>query len=667
MIQKGISRDVATGGQGKIRFRMIVGGLCVVAACLLAKHYWGGQPADADSDWQAAASSDSPPPAAAPTVSRNVRVPTLPAAQAPVGVAPATAAQKPIPQIVAVVNGEEVTREELGRECIMHHGREVLDSMINKQLIVQECWRRGITITRADVSAEIERIAKRFSLPVDQWLKLLKQERNIDVEQYGSDIIWPTLALRRLAGQRLTISRDELEQYFEMTHGEKVSVRLISCSDPKAAEKIQSQAAAHPEDFADLAKRNSEDVNSASFGGRVQPIRRHGACKEIEQAAFSMADGEVSPVISTAGQYVILKREGLLKADRVRLDDVAPQLEEVLREKKMRTVAKDVFDELKKRSSVVVVLDDPVKRRQLPGVAAVVNGTQITVRQLAEECIARCGAAVLEDAIGRKLIAQACEKQKVTVTEAELDAEVARAASLMVRLLPNGSPDVQTFLKTVVEKQGMTVEVYRRDAVWPTVALRKLTCPNVRVTEEDVQSGFEANYGPRARCRVIVLGQLRRAQQVWEMARKRLTADYFGDLAAQYSIEGSSRALRGETPPIARHCGQPELEKEAFALKPGEMSGVIQLGDKFIILFCEGYTKPEVVDLAKVRDLIVEERPQQEAAAGDVRLVRAAARDRLDRQFPQRQEPVGRAPRRGRRHASAQPPRGAGEPRGIAS
>ena len=105
-----------------------------------------------------------------------------------------------------------------------------------------------------------------------------------------------------------------------MAHGEKVSVRLISCSDPKAAEKIQSRAAAHPEDFADLAKRNSEDVNGASFGGRVQPIHRHSTCKEIEQAAFSMTDGEVSPVILAAGQYVILKREGLLPADRVRLD-----------------------------------------------------------------------------------------------------------------------------------------------------------------------------------------------------------------------------------------------------------------------------------------------------------------------------------------------------------
>ena len=43
-------------------------------------------------------------------------------------------------------------------------------------------------------------MAKSFSLPVDQWLKLLKQEREVQPEQYANDIIWPTLALRKLAG-----------------------------------------------------------------------------------------------------------------------------------------------------------------------------------------------------------------------------------------------------------------------------------------------------------------------------------------------------------------------------------------------------------------------------------------------------------------------------------
>ena len=60
-------------------------------------------------------------------------------------------------------------------------------------------------------------------------------------------------------------------------------------------------------------------------------------------------------------------------------------------------------------------------------------------------------------------------------------------------------------------------------------------------------------------------------------------------------------------PPIAKHNGQPTLEKEAFALKPGELSGVIQMGDKYVILFCEGYTTPEKVEYDKVRDLIYED------------------------------------------------------------
>ena len=57
-------------------------------------------------------------------------------------------------------------------------------------------------------------------------------------------------------------------------------------------------------------------------------------------------------------------------------------------------------------------------------------------------------------------------------------------------------------------------------------------------------------------------------------------------------------------PPIRRHGGQPILEKEAFQLKTGELSGVIQVGDKFVILRCEGRTEPVKVDFASVRDEI---------------------------------------------------------------
>jgi parvulin-like peptidyl-prolyl isomerase len=151
------------------------------------------------------------------------------------------------------------------------------------------------------------------------------------------------------------------------------------------------------------------------------------------------------------------------------------------------------------------------------------------------------------------------------------------------------------------------LETYRRDSVWPSVALKKLVGDKVEVTNEDVQKGYEANYGPRVRCRAIVMDNLRRAQQVWEMARKNPSEEYFADLAEQYSVEASSRALRGEVPPIQRHGGQPVLEKEAFELKPGELSSLIQVDSRYVILFCLGRTEPVQVDFAAVRDLIYQD------------------------------------------------------------
>ena len=451
MTQHGRDQQSSQPRSGRFRLNLIVGGLCVITACVLIKCCWGDKAVKADSLSQPDASSEpaSTPSSvqrawfggssAAPAPARTVVIPTSAVAPANKGVVPPISSSRPIPPIVASVNGRTISCEQLGRECILHHGKEVLDSMINRLLIVQECRRQHVTITRADVDHEIERLATRFGLPVDQWLTLLKQQRGIDVEQYASEIVWPRLALCRLAAPRLKVSPEELRQCFERRYGAKVAARLIACSDPRLAAKLRTQAAAHPEDFANLAKQYSEDVNSASIGGRIQPIPQHGVCQEIEQAAFSMADGEVSKVIFAAGQYAIIKREKLVPPERVRLQDVAPSLEEILREQKMRVVASEVFDDLKKQAVIAVLMENLEKQRQMPGVAAVINGVQITVRQLAEECIARHGTDVLEGLIGRELIEQACREHNVTVSEQELDAEVARVASVMLPLLRDGA------------------------------------------------------------------------------------------------------------------------------------------------------------------------------------------------------------------------------------
>ena len=571
---------------GRRRITIILGGLFVVALCVAIRHYWGAPPASADATLKVRPSS----------VNRSRSVEPR--------VKPKRDAKPTIPEVVAAVNSRRITHKDLARECLMHYGEDVLESMFNKKLIADECRRRGISVTRDDVDAEIERMAKRFNIPVDRWLKMLEQERNVTAAQYADDIIWPTLALRKLAGDQLTITREELVKEFETSYGEAVRARLIAVSRMEKAKKLRAQAAANPDDFGSLAKDYSEDAPSASVKGVIHPIRKHGSYKEIEEAVFNMADGEISPVIQAGGQYLILKREGVIPARSVKFERIAPQLEEIIRDRKMRSVAQDVFKQLQDSAKIEIVWNDRAKRGRMPGVAAVVNGAQLAIGELADECVARHGLETLEGMISRAILEQACNKRGLTVTDADIDAEIARAALTGITPKPDGSPDVEAWLELVKKNQGISLDVYRRDAVWPTVALKKLVGEKVQVTEEDLRKGFDANYGPRVRCLAIVLDNLRRAQQVFEMARRKNTSQNFGDLAGEYSVESGSQALRGEIPPIKRHCGQPSLEEEAFSLRQGEISGVIQVADKFIILRCEGYTKPINVQFAEVRSEI---------------------------------------------------------------
>jgi hypothetical protein len=147
------------------------------------------------------------------------------------------------------------------------------------------------------------------------------------------------------------------------------------------------------------------------------------------------------------------------------------------------------------------------------------------------------------------------------------------------------------------------------------VALKKLVANRVQVTEEDIQKGFEANFGTRAEVLAIVLSNQRTAQEVWEMARNRPTEQFFGELANQYSVEPSSRSNFGKVPPLRRHSGQPTLEKAAFGMKPGETSAIIEVGGQYVILRCQGFTDPVVTDINAVRvELMSEKRDVQTAS-----------------------------------------------------
>jgi parvulin-like peptidyl-prolyl isomerase len=510
--------------------------------------------------------------------------------------------------VVAVVNANPITRQELSKACVERYGADVLDNMINRHLILQACHHHGITVTETEVREEIQRIAEKFGLTMQSYLQLLQKERDIEPDQYSREIVWPMLALRRLVADKVEVTDEEFNRAFLSQFGEAVKCRMIMVGKKETADSIQQQAAANPAQFKVLAKQRSEDESSASVGGLIPPIRRYNGDSRIEEAAFALNNDQVSPVLQLGDQWIILQSVRRILASTPSpqaLPSIRAQITDRIRDEKMRTAASELFGQLQQESRVEKFLGNAELSKQNPGIAAIINGQKVSVSVVGAECIKRHGLDVLEGEINRKLLTQALRRAGKTVADAEIKQEIARAAASVGYVRGDGSADVQAWMESVMRDGKTTESIYTADAVWPSVALTKLVSDQITLTDEDLQLGFESSFGPRVEILAIVLSDQRSAQKIWEMARDNPTDEFFGMLAEQYSIEPVSASNRGKVPPIRKHGGQPAIEREAFQLKPGELSGIIVTGDKHIILRCQGYTEPVVKDFEAVRTELV--------------------------------------------------------------
>lgn len=372
--------------------------------------------------------------------------------------------------VMALVNGRDISRQDLIDACVRRHGEDVLESLVNKRLILTHCKKRGISVSGEEINLEIDRMAKRFQLGREQWFEMLENERGISPEEYARDIVWPTLALRKLAASDLTPAADEVQKKFEQEFGEMIQTRLLAVGSRDLAEQLHAQLTAAPETFSRVAIEHSIDVNSASVGGLIQPIRRHVGDEAIELEAFSLQPGDISAILEVAGQFVILKCESRIPPRNINPAEVEPQIVEKIKDEKLRDVAQNLFAQLQKTATIQNVFNYPQLRQTMPGVVATVNGDRITMKQLGQECLLRHGEDVLETEISRMLLEQSLEQSGLTISQEELEAEVRHAAELAGEVDASGQVDLAKWYATVLQEQGVSKALYLREAVWPSAA-----------------------------------------------------------------------------------------------------------------------------------------------------------------------------------------------------
>lgn len=103
------------------------------------------------------------------------------------------------------------------------------------------------------------------------------------------------------------------------------------------AESIRKQIAGGA-DFAELAKKESDDTASGARGGDLGEFARGQMVPEFEEAAFTTKEGEISPVIRTQFGYHIIK---VAKRSVTELGQVREDLETEIKRERLQKMIDD--------------------------------------------------------------------------------------------------------------------------------------------------------------------------------------------------------------------------------------------------------------------------------------------------------------------------------------
>ena len=274
---------------------------------------------------------------------------------------------------IAKVNGEVISRQQLADECVARKGEEILETLIARKLIDQAIKAKNVTVTAADVDAEIERVAQTIGggMSRENWLRTLHKERGISPVQYARDVIYPSLALRKLAMPRVTVTPADYKEAFASAFGPKLRARIILVNQLQAGKAMWEELKKNPERFEKLAKDDprSIDEGTRSLGGQLaEPIRRYSQPRTVSDAAFrdlvdgdttdksrTPKDGDISGLIQVSKDaWVIIKRESLEPGEVRNPDDPAlkQQVMAAIRENKVKEEISKVYEEIAKSAAI---------------------------------------------------------------------------------------------------------------------------------------------------------------------------------------------------------------------------------------------------------------------------------------------------------------------------
>ncbi len=256
------------------------------------------------------------------------------------------------------------------------------EEQVRRSIVVeklQAALTNWITVTDAEVEADFKKRNEKVklavvSLPVDKFRDAVKvddAEIATWFEQKKNDYRIPEKRKIRYAlvdvqtiRERIQVSPQDVQRSYEDNQQQYATPEQVRAShillktqgkDEAAVKKLADDLAAKAKagaDFAELAKKHSEDDSNNTKGGDLDYFGRGQMVADFDKVAFAMKPGEVSDPVKTEFGYHVIKLMEKRAASQRPLAEVRGQIEDQIRwqraQDEAQRTATDIAAQMKK-------------------------------------------------------------------------------------------------------------------------------------------------------------------------------------------------------------------------------------------------------------------------------------------------------------------------------
>jgi peptidyl-prolyl cis-trans isomerase SurA len=302
---------------------------------------------------------------------------------------PTVSPAETIDRIAAIVNDEIITSYEVDKGAFLlvkeaeKNGplsdadkamlrQNALNRLIDKKLIDQKVKDLNITVSEDELRQTIEDVKKQNKMTQENFVAALSAQ-GLTFAQYQAQLREQIERLK-LMGQEVRAKiqigekeereyyNDNLKNYSTDTYfrARHIFFRLGKDPDPKEIKKVMTaammvlQEAKSGQDFAELAKKYSDDPQAAKDGGELGTFKKGDMLPAIEDNVINMQPEEISDLVITPAGFHIIKLEERTPGKIRTFEEVKGEIEDMLYKKKSEVRFNQWLADMRKAAAIEI-------------------------------------------------------------------------------------------------------------------------------------------------------------------------------------------------------------------------------------------------------------------------------------------------------------------------